>query len=347
MSVATVAGIELIERGWLPDVMTRWGIRQLVQERLRQENRGSHEANRHEFESLVAELRASRTALHPESPNQQHYELPPTFFQKVLGPRMKYSACYWPDGVRSLDRAEEAMLRLTCERAELADGMDVLDLGCGWGSLTFWVAERYRRSTVLAVSNSRLQRQFIESESQRRGLNNVDVLTADMNRFHTERRFDRIISVEMFEHMRNYEELLARIAGWLKLQGKLFIHVFAHRRFAYRFENDGAGNWMGRYFFTGGLMPSENLLLQFQRNLQVEERWWLDGTHYEQTAEAWLAHMDARQEEVLAVLKEFYGLTEARRWLARWRVFFMACAELFGYSQGREWGVGHYRFTRC
>jgi len=338
--------MDLVERGLVPDGLIRWGIRRLLAARLRQENGGDCEAQPQALRELIVQLRHSPIALHPDKANEQHYELPPAFFQRVLGKRMKYSCGYWPPGISRLDGAEEAMLGLTCQRAQLYDGMDILELGCGWGSLSLWIAEHYPQSHILAVSNSRLQREFIEAECGRRHIANLEVITADMNDFLTERRFDRVVSVEMFEHMRNYEQLLAQIATWLRPEGKLFVHLFCHRKLAYPFETEGANNWLGRYFFTGGLMPCDNLLLYFQRDVVLENHWRLAGTHYRRTAEAWLANLDAQREEILSLLATMYGPQETARWFIRWRVFFLACAELFGYHKGQEWGISHYLFRR-
>jgi cyclopropane-fatty-acyl-phospholipid synthase len=328
----------LAERGWLPDGLVRAGIRRLCRRRLREEAaRGRSDAD------FAAEMRTGPVAPVPEAANEQHYEVPPAFFLAALGPRLKYSSCCWPEGVANLAAAEEASLAQVAERALLADGQDVLELGCGWGSFSLYAAQRYPRSRITAVSNSAPQREFIEGRARERSLGNLRVLTADMNRFAAEGLFDRVVSVEMFEHMRNWEELLRRVAGWLRPDGRLFLHVFAHRRFAYAFETQGAANWMGRHFFTGGIMPSLPLVDRFAGHMQVEERWVLDGTHYARTAEEWLDNLDARRKEVRPVLIATYGAGEARRWLSRWRIFFLACAELFGYGGGREWCVGHYR----
>jgi len=336
----------LAERGLLPDAVIRAGIRRLCQRRLEEEKRGGLAAQSARHGELLAGLRQSPMAVQTESANAQHYELPTEFFQLCLGNRLKYSACYYPPGVESLDEAEEAMLRLYGERAELADGQDILELGCGWGSLSLWMAERYPNARITAVSNSRSQGSHIQVQCQRRGLSNVRVITADINTLSLgTKTFDRCVSIEMFEHMRNYERLLALIATWLRPGGKLFVHIFAHRTLMYPFETAGEDNWMGRHFFTGGLMPSADALLWFQRDLTLERRWLLDGTHYERTANAWLGRQDLHRDEVLRVLSEPYGAAGAILWSQRWRMFWMACAELFGCEGGQQWLVAHYRFV--
>jgi len=334
----------LLDSGLLPDWLLRRGIRRICAARLREESAGGPEAQRERRRLLLAQLGSGPIAIRTDAANEQHYEVPAEFFQRVLGRHMKYSCGYWPPGVTTLDGSEEAMLALAAERARIADGQNILELGCGWGSLTLFLAERFPGCRVTAVSNSRSQKEFIDARARDRGLANVEVNTADMNAFHPGGQFDRIVSVEMFEHMRNYGELFARIARWMRPGALLFVHVFAHARFAYPYEVRGPDDWMARYFFTGGMMPSEDLLPAFDRHVRCIERWRLDGTHYQRTAEAWLARMDANRDALLPVLARTYGRREAQTWWIRWRLFFMACAELWGYRQGTEWIVCHYLF---
>jgi cyclopropane-fatty-acyl-phospholipid synthase len=318
----------LVDSGLVPEPVLRAGIRAVCALRL-------HEERRRDPRALIAALRESDLAIATDAANAQHYEVPTAFFERVLGPRLKYSSCYWPAGTATLAAAEDAMLELYAERAGLADGQDVLDLGCGWGSFALWAAARYPRSRITAISNSRTQRDFIAA----RGLPNVTVRTADVRALALPAGgFDRVVSIEMFEHVRNYAQLLRRIAGWLRPDGALFVHVFAHRRFAYPFDDRGATDWMAREFFTGGLMPSADLFHHFEQDVRIVDEWRLAGTHYARTAEAWHENLMAARDEVDDLL--------GRRNLRRWRVFFLACAELFGYRDGREWIVAHYRFAR-
>jgi cyclopropane-fatty-acyl-phospholipid synthase len=335
-----------VEQGLVPDAVTRQGIRRLLQRRLAQVRAGDCETSARAEQSIVTKMDAGAVALVPEIANAQHYEVPAAFFGEVLGPRRKYSACYWPEGVSRLAEAEDAALAITCARAGLADGQTILELGCGWGSLTLWMAQRYPRSCILAVSNSRSQRDYIETAARHDGLNNLQVVTADMNSFDTEERFDRVVSVEMFEHMRNWRVLFERVHGWLRPGGRFFMHVFCHRSTPYFFEDAGPADWMSRHFFSGGLMPSDALPLRFQDRLKLLEHWRWNGRHYEQTLNAWLSNMDSRRTAVMPVLAQTYGEAQAELWWHRWRIFFMACAELFGYEAGEQWRVGHYLFER-
>ena len=336
----------IIDRGLLPDPIVRAGIRRIVASRLREQEAGGVEEQSRRFNTLLDRLERGPVALATDAANRQHYEVPAGFFELVLGPHLKYSAAWWPEGVQTLADAEERMLALTMERAGCADGQRILELGCGWGSLTLYLAAMCPASRITAVSNSTSQREFVTARARMRGLENVTVITADINDFDTDVRFDRVVSVEMLEHVRNHRSLFARIARWLTPGGRFFAHVFAHRRFAYAYEASGEADWMARHFFTGGLMPSDDLFLHLQDDLALERHWRFDGTHYQRTADAWLANLDRHAADVDAVLASQYGAAAARRWRERWRVFFMACAEMFGCRGGQEWIVSHYRFAR-
>lgn len=332
MSVA----LGLAERGLVPTPLLRHGIRRLCRQRLAEARAAGG------VDAFLTALGGAPVAAVPELANAQHYEVPSRFYELVLGHHRKYSSAIWPAGTDDLDSAEAAMLALTCERAGLADGQDVLELGCGWGSLSLYMAGRYPNSRIVAVSNSATQRAFLD---QRRPAN-LEIRTADMNHFDPGGQFDRIVSVEMFEHMRDWPTLLGRVAGWLRPGGSLFLHVFCHATLAYPFETEGADNWMGRHFFSGGIMPSFDLVPRLAPpGLALEEQWWLDGTHYQRTAAAWREHLETRRGQVMEVLRGHYGHA-AETWYHRWRIFFLACEELFGYAGGTEWGVGHYRLVR-
>ena len=346
MSQTVHVATSWVEQGFVPDAVIRRAIRRLSEQRLRDIGAADCEAAAQDIEAFVCSMDDAAIALLPERANDQHYELPAEFFGLVLGPHRKYSSAWWPAGVADLAPAEAAALASTCDRAELADGQSILELGCGWGSLTLWMAQNYPRSRITAVSNSHSQRAWIVAEAGRRGLGNLEVITADMNHFAIEQCFDRVVSVEMFEHMRNWRALFARVHDWLLPGGRFFLHVFCHRSTPYAFVDAGPTDWMSRHFFAGGMMPSDELALRFQDRLRIVRRWRWDGRHYQKTANAWLANLDARRPQALALMGSTYGEASAAQWLQRWRIFFMACAELFGYRDGQEWWVGHYLFER-
>jgi cyclopropane-fatty-acyl-phospholipid synthase len=385
--------IDLVEQGRVPDFITRAAMRKLMGQRLQDEFSGDGEKRSKRFNLFLNELRSSPIAVETAAANEQHYEVPAEFFHLHLGPRLKYSCALYPTGNETLAEAEEHMFRLYAERAQLKDGMRILDLGCGWGSLSLWLAEHYPKSQIVGLSNSTGQRQFILQRAKERGLTNLSILTGNIVTFEmpsetVAKGFDRVMSIEMFEHMKNYGLLLKKVSGWMAADSKLFIHIFVHKLLAYHFQvkdepardtasrSVGAGasrlsptshsthasqpsppapaslredtvlatDWMSQYFFTGGTMPSENLLLNFQDDVRLLQQWWVSGTHYEKTSNHWLAGMDAKKPEIMEIFRKGYGDKNAVIWFNRWRMFYMAVAELFGYAKGNEWGVAHYLF---
>ena len=343
--------IDLCERGLIPDRLTRMGMRALMAKRLSDEADDDGETRSRNFNRFIADLRASPIAIETKAANEQHYEVPAEFFHRHLGPRLKYSCCLYPAGNETLEDAEELMLTHYVERAGVGEGMRILDLGCGWGSLSLYLAERFRRSQVVGLSNSNGQREFIMRCAAERGLDNLTILTGNIAEFEMPEEilgegFDRVLSIEMFEHMKNYGLLLGKVSRWMNADARLFVHIFAHKLLAYHFEDKKNDDWMTRYFFSGGTMPSENLLLHFQDDLRVVQNWWIGGQHYEKTANHWLERMDSRKREIMDVFCKTYGDAQAAIWFQRWRMFYMAVAELFGYDHGNQWGVGHYLFEK-
>jgi cyclopropane-fatty-acyl-phospholipid synthase len=336
----------ILARGYVPDFIIRRGIRRLNRQRLKEIGRDNIELGQARAAQLVEVLRNSDIAVLTDKANEQHYEIPAAFYTHVLGPHRKYSSCYFPTGRETLGEAEELMLAETVSMAGIAAGQQVLELGCGWGSLSLYMAQKFPRAQFTGVSNSRSQKAYIDGEIRQRGIKNLKIITQDVNTFKPSRKFDRVVSVEMFEHMRNYDALFARIHTWLKPKGRLFIHIFTHCMFPYLFEDKAADDWMSRYFFSGGIMPSNALFSYFSKNFKLVEQRIFSGTHYHLTAEAWLRNMDRERSKIEDIFKQVYGPTEVKRWINYWRIFFLAVSELFRYKRGQEWNVSHYLFEK-
>lgn len=331
----------LLEKNLLPDWVIRIGIRRLLAQRIREET------TRYGVAAYVADLKTRPLAEQTAAANGQHYEVPTPFYKACLGKRLKYSGCLYPTGKETLDEAEERMLALYVERAQLADGQHILELGCGWGSLALYNAEKFPNARITAISNSKTQKEHIDTEARKRGLTNLRILTCDINTFDIAAgSFDRVVSVEMFEHLKNYQLLFRNIARWLKPGGFLFTHIFTHNRLSYHFIARDESDWMSRYFFTGGQIPAHDLFSHFQDDLTLVSDWKVNGRHYQRTAEHWLKNMDKNREEIIPLFRDVYGREETLKWWCYWRVFYLSCAELWGYKNGEEWQVSHYLFRK-
>lgn len=346
MTSPVTFALKLAEKGYLSDALIRKGIQRLCKSRLEEISEQDCEQAQSSLVQFVQAMAQAEIAPLPEKANAQHYEVPANFYQYCLGRNRKYSSCFWLPDTLTLDEAEQLALTQTCAHAQLQDGQHILELGCGWGSLTLWMASHYPQAQITGVSNSASQREYIMSQAKARGLSNIHIITADMNVFDTEQTYDRIVSVEMFEHMRNYQVLYGKVARWLKPGGLFFKHIFVHRYTPYAFDVKAEDDWMSQYFFSGGMMPSDDLPLYFQDDLKLVDKWRWDGTHYEKTANAWLQLMDKNHQALTPVLASIYGQADAEMWRQRWRIFFMACAELFGYNHGQTWWVSHYLFAK-
>lgn len=343
---------KILAEGWIPDSVLRFAIRRILAKKIRNQRINDVELRQEELMNFIEGLKSQPIAIETEAANEQHYELPPEFFEIVLGKNLKYSCCLFKDDCMKeelpqfLNKAEEDMLELSCSRAEIKDGQKILELGCGWGSLTLYMAEKYPNSEITAISNSKYQIQYIKELAEERNLENVKVLTADINNFQIEQKFDRVVSVEMFEHMRNYKKLMEKVSSFLKDQGKLFIHIFSHHRYPFTYHNDSQSDWMARYFFSGGTMPSEDLLHYFSSDLNLDKQWAVSGCHYRRTLEAWRIKMDEHKNKIWPIFEETYGEENAKKWWNYWRLFFISSAEFFGYHEGNEWFISHYLFSK-
>ncbi|KAL6212260.1 hypothetical protein ACLB2K_017481 [Fragaria x ananassa] len=335
-----------LERNLLPDAVIRRFTRLLLASRLRSGYQPSSELQLSQLLQFVKCLKDMPIAIKTDDAKAQHYEVPTSFFKMVLGNNFKYSCCYFTDKSSSLEDAEKAMLEMYCERSQIKDGDSVLDVGCGWGSLSLYIAEKYKNCKVTGICNSTTQKAFIEELCRNRQLENVEIIVADISTFEMEASYDRIFSIEMFEHMKNYKDLLKKISGWMKQDGLLFVHHFCHKAFAYHFEDKSDDDWITRYFFSGGTMPSANLLLYFQDDVSVVDHWLVNGKHYAQTSEEWLKRMDHNSAAIKPIMESTYGKDSAVKWTVYWRSFFIAVAELFGYNNGEEWMVALFLFKK-
>ncbi|MFP4198191.1 MAG: SAM-dependent methyltransferase [Halanaerobium sp.] len=349
---------KLLARGRVPDFLLRKGIRRTIKGRVKKQNKLSVSERFYYLNQFISELKKQPIAVETEAANEQHYELPPEFFEQILGRNLKYSCSYWSDDLsykklkkqndlqQRLDRAEDEMLKLTAKRAEIKNGQNILELGCGWGSLSFYLAKKFPDSRIIAVSNSKLQINYINQLAAKNRIENLRAVKADINNFTIEASFDRVVSIEMFEHMRNYKKLMQKVNSFLREEGKLFVHIFTHQFYPFTYQDSKNTDWMARYFFSGGTMPSQDLLHYFSGDLSLEKQWAVSGSHYQKTLEVWLAIMDQKKHSIYPILESTYGAEKAEKWWNYWRLFFMSSAEFFGYNNGDEWFISHYLFQK-
>lgn len=333
--------------GLLPEFALNLASQYLIKQRLTMEKQSFQQSQGQNKLDLIAGLKSSKIALSTDKANEQHYEVPTKYFQLVLGPHLKYSSCYWESDTETLSSAEENMLKIYCRRAELKPGQRILDLGCGWGSASLYIAEHIPDVEIYCISNSATQKQHIEQQAKQRGLNNIHCIKADTNHVSFDQQFDRIISIELFEHLRNYEIVLKNVSQWLAPEGRLFVHIFCHKQYAYPFSVDEKNSWMAQHFFTDGIMPSADLLSHFQQDLKLANQWEVNGTHYAKTCDAWLQRHKAKKREILEIFAQCYGAQDATLYWEYWRIFYMASRNLFAWDEGNEWFVSHYLFEHA
>ena len=325
--------LTIAELGLIPDVFIKTAVRFITKKRLNES--GIHENKLNVIKSISEGGIAEKT----DDANEQHYEVPPEFFKYALGKNLKYS-CSFFDKTDSLDEAEKSMIELYIERADIQEGHDILDLGCGWGSFSLYVAEKYPSVSITAVSNSKDQIAFIQNEAKRRGLFNIKASKMDVNNLDLDNKFDRIVSIEMFEHLRNYKLILNSLNSLLKPDGRLFVHIFCHKELTYFYEIKNSYDWMTKYFFEGGIMPSQDIFKYFDDELEVINQWDVNGNHYAKTCKAWLNNHYKNKDKILDIFDKHYD--KPRIWFNRWRIFFLSCEAFFAINNGREYFVSHY-----
>ena len=323
----------LAESGFIPDALIKIAARYISNKRI------SKSSIDYDKPEIISALSKGVVAEKTSDANKQHYEVPPEYFYHVLGTNLKYS-CSLFDNVNLLDEAETSMLELYIERANIKDGHKILDLGCGWGSFSLYIAKKYPNTNITSVSNSSDQITYIKNEAQKRGLPNIKAYRMDVNSLELNTQFDRIISIEMFEHLRNYKLILSSLNNLLKPDGRLFIHIFCHKKLTYFYEMKNNFDWMTKYFFQGGIMPSKDIFEYFDDELEIINQWDINGNHYSKTCKAWLNNHYINRKKILDVFQKHYD--KPKIWFNRWRIFFLSCEAFFALNNGKEYFVSHY-----